>query len=282
MKKKKMSVFIIAEIGINHNGDLNLCKKLIKEAKECGCDAVKFQKRNIFKVYTEDYLASYRESPWGTTQKDQKLALEFTKNDYFEIADFCQSLNIEWFASSWDLDSQEFLKEFNCKFNKIASPMLVHKPLLEIVAKEGKHTFISTGMSTHNDIQYAVDTFTKYNCSFELMHTVSTYPMKDEDANLNLIKNLKKRYECNIGYSGHESGLAISIAATALGITSLERHFTLDRTMYGSDQAASIEPNGLRQLVGSVRKIELALGDGIKKILDDEKIVAEKLRQHIN
>ena len=277
-----MSVFIIAEIGINHNGNLNLCKQLIKEAKECGCDAVKFQKRNIFKVYTEDYLASYRESPWGETQKDQKLALELTKNDYIEIADFCKSLKIEWFASSWDLDSQKFLKEFNCKYNKIASPMLVHKPLLEIVAKEGKHTFISTGMSTHNDIQYAVDTFTKYGCSFELMHTVSTYPMKDEHANLNLIKNLKKRYKCNIGYSGHESGVAISIAATALGITSLERHFTLDRTMYGSDQAASIEPNGLRQLVGSVRKIELALGDGIKKILDDEKIVAEKLRQHIN
>ena len=277
-----MSVFIIAEIGINHNGDLNLCKKLIKEAKECGCNAVKFQKRNIFKVYTEDYLASYRESPWGTTQRDQKQALEFTKKDYIEISDFCQSLNIEWFASSWDIDSQEFLKEFNCKYNKIASPMLVHKPLLEMVAKEGKHTFISTGMSTHNDIQNAVDTFTKYDCSFELMHTVSTYPMKDEDANLNLIKNLREKYKCNIGYSGHESGVAISIAAAALGITSLERHFTLDRTMYGSDQAASIEPNGLRQLVGSVRKIELALGDGIKKILDDEKIVAEKLRQHLN
>ena len=277
-----MSIFVIAEIGINHNGDLNLCKKLIKEAKECGCDAVKFQKRNIFKVYTEDYLASFRESPWGTTQKDQKLALEFTKNDYIEIADYCQSLKIEWFASSWDIDSQKFLKEFNCKYNKIASPMLVHKPLLEMVAKEGKHTFISTGMSTHIDIQYAVDTFTKYDCSFELMHTISTYPMKDEDANLNLIKNLREKYKCNVGYSGHESGVAISIAAAALGITSLERHITLDRTMYGSDQAASIEPNGLRQLIGSVRKIELALGDGIKKILDDEKIIAKKLRQHLN
>ena len=261
---------------------MNLCKKLIKEAKECGCDAVKFQKRNIFKVYTEDYLASFRESPWGTTQKDQKLALEFTKNDYIEIADYCQSLKIEWFASSWDIDSQKFLKEFNCKYNKIASPMLVHKPLLEMVAKEGKHTFISTGMSTHIDIQYAVDTFTKYDCSFELMHTISTYPMKDEDANLNLIKNLREKYKCNVGYSGHESGVAISIAAAALGITSLERHITLDRTMYGSDQAASIEPNGLRQLIGSVRKIELALGDGIKKILDDEKIIAKKLRQHLN
>ena len=277
-----MSIFIIAEIGINHNGDLNICKKLIKEAKECGCDAVKFQKRNIFKVYTEDYLASHRESPWGTTQKDQKLGLEFTKNDYIEIANYCHLLKIEWFASSWDIDSQEFLKEFNCKYNKIASPMLVHKPLLEMVAKEGKHTFISTGMSTHSDIQYAVDTFTKYGCSFELMHTVSTYPMKDEDANLNLIKNLREKYKCNIGYSGHENGVAISLAAAALGITSLERHITLDRTMYGSDQAASIEPNGLRQLVGSVRKIEIALGDGIKKFLDDEKIIASKLRQHLN
>ena len=277
-----MSIFIIAEIGINHNGDINICKKLIKEAKECGCDAIKFQKRNIFKVYTEEYLASFRESPWGKTQKDQKQGLELSKENYIEIEEYCKKLNIEWFASAWDVDSQNFLKQFNCKYNKIASPLLVHKELLEIVAKEGKHTFISTGMSTHRDIQFAVDTFVKYNCSFELMHAVSTYPMKDKDANLNLIKNLKKKYNCNVGYSGHESGIAISNAAAALGITSLERHFTLDRTMYGSDQAASLEPNGLRNLVASVRKIEIAMGDGVKRILEEEEKVAQKLRQHIN
>jgi len=277
-----MSIFIIAEIGINHNGDINICKKLIKEAKECGCDAIKFQKRNIFKVYTEEYLASFRESPWGKTQKDQKQGLELSKENYIEIQEYCKKLNIEWFASAWDVDSQNFLKQFNCKYNKIASPLLVHKELLEIVAKEGKHTFISTGMSTHKDIQFAVDTFVKHNCSFELMHAVSTYPMKDKDANLNLIKNLKKKYKCNVGYSGHESGIAISNAAAALGITSLERHFTLDRTMYGSDQAASLEPNGLRNLVASVRKIEIAMGDGVKRILEEEEKVAQKLRQHIN
>ena len=212
-----MGIFIIAEIGINHNGDLNICKELIKTAKECGCDAVKFQKRNIYKVYSPEYLASSRQSPWGETQEDQKKGLEFNKNDYIEISNYCKKIDIEWFASAWDLDSQEFLNQFNCKYNKIASALIVYEQLLELVAKERKHTFISTGMSTYDDIQKAVDIFRKHNCSFELMHTVSTYPMEDRDANLNVIKTLREKFNCDVGYSGHENGLAISYAAAAMG-----------------------------------------------------------------
>ena len=195
---------------------------------------------------------------------------------------YCKDLKIEWFASAWDLKSQDFLNSFNCKYNKIASAMLVYKDLLRKVAKEGRHTFISTGMATLDDISNAVSIFKEENCSFELMHTVSTYPMKVEDANLNVIHTLRERFSCNVGYSGHEVGLAVSYAASAMGITSLERHVTLDRSMYGSDQSASIEPNGLRNLVGAVRKIELAMGDGKKRIIDDEIPIANKLRAHFN
>tara|TARA_A100001388_G_C28669909_1_gene451047 strand:- start:21 stop:854 length:834 start_codon:yes stop_codon:yes gene_type:complete len=276
-----MSIFIIAEIGINHNGNIEICKNLIREAKSCGCDAVKFQKRDINRVYTKEFLNSYRESPWGKTQKDQKLGLEFNFEQYQEISNFCNELNIEWFASAWDVESQKFLNQFNCKYNKIASAMLIHKELLNTVAQEGKHTFISTGMSTYEDIKSAIEIFSNYNCPFELMHTVSTYPMQTKDANLLMINTLREKFNCNVGYSGHENGLAISYAAAAMNITSLERHLTLDRTMYGSDQAASIEPNGLRQLVGAVRIIEKAMGDGVKRITDEEKKIAEKLRAHI-
>ena len=276
-----MSIFIIAEVGINHNGDMSVCKDLINTAISAGCDAVKFQKRNLDLVYKKSFLDSPRESPWGNTQRDQKEALEFSFEQYQEIDTYCKSRNIEWFASAWDLSSQEFLGRFNCNYNKIASAMIVHKELLEKVASEGKHTFVSTGMSTYDDIQKAVDIFRSAKCSFELMHTISTYPMKDEDANLNLIETLRKRYDCNVGYSGHEVGLAISYAAAALGITSLERHITLNRSMYGSDQSASIEPNGLRQLVGAVRKIEKAMGDGEKNIIDAEVPIAIKLREHL-
>ena len=277
-----MSIFIIAEIGINHNGDIKICKELIDIAKEAGCDAVKFQKRDINIVYTEDFLNSPRESLWGTTQRDQKLGLEFSQDDYDEIDAYCRRKNIDWFASAWDLNSQDFLKKYNTKFNKIASAMIVYDDLLNKVASEGKHTFISTGMSSYEDIENAIQIFKKHQCPFELMHTVSTYPMKDEDANLKMIKTLREKYGCNVGYSGHEVGLAVSYAAAAMGITSLERHITLDRAMYGSDQSASIEPNGLRMLVGAVRKIEKAIGDGVKKIIADEVPIAEKLRAHIN
>lgn len=278
----RQPIFIVGEIGINHNGDMQICKKLIDGAKDAGCDAVKFQKRDIDKVYTKELLDSPRESPWGTTQREQKQGLEFGLDEYKEIDKYCKDMGIEWFASAWDLNSQAFLSQFDCKYNKIASAMIVYDDLLKMVAKEGKHTFISTGMSTYENIQNAVDIFREANCPFELMHSVSTYPMKDEHANLNCIPMLRERYKCDVGYSGHESGLAISYAAAALGITSLERHVTLDRTMYGSDQSASVELNGVRTLVGAVRKIEVALGDGEKRIVDEEIPVAKKLREHLN
>ncbi len=275
-----MSIFITAEIGINHNGDMNIAKKLITIAKEAGCNAVKFQKRSIEKVYGKDFLDSPRESPWGHTQRDQKEGLEFGLSDYQEINQYCRNLDINWFASAWDLESQEFLRQFSCKYNKIASAMLLFEPLLKEVASEGKHTFISTGMSQRKDIEKAVEIFTGANCPFELMHCVSTYPMEDEDANLNRIATLRESFHCNVGYSGHEVGLAVSYAAAALGITSLERHITLDRAMYGSDQAASLEPNGLRVLVGGIRKIEQAMGDGSITITEKEVPISKKLRAH--
>jgi N-acetylneuraminate synthase len=276
-----MSIVIVAEIGINHNGDMGICKQLIDVAKDSGADCVKFQKRDINEVYTQEFLDSPRESQWGTTQREQKLGLEFSADEYQEIEEYCKEKGLEWFASAWDINSQKFLRQFNSKYNKIASAMIVHTELLKEVASEGKHTFISTGMTTYSDIQSAVDIFRDANCSFELMHTVSTYPMKDEDANLNMIKTLREKFNCDVGYSGHEVGLAVSYAASALKITSLERHITLDRSMYGSDQSASVEPSGFRQLVGAVRKIELAMGDGVKRIYEAEKPIAANLRQHI-
>jgi N-acetylneuraminate synthase len=277
-----VSIFIIAEIGINHNGDMSICKKLIDVAINSGCDAVKFQKRDINEVYKQEFLDSHRESPWGSTQREQKIGLEFDADEYQEIENYCKKNNIEWFASAWDINSQIFLRQFNSKYNKVASAMIVHTELLKEIASELKHTFISTGMTTYNDIKTAVDIFRKADCSFELMHTVSTYPMKDTDANLNMIKTLREKFECNVGYSGHEVGLAVSYGAAALNITSLERHITLDRSMYGSDQSASVEPAGFHQLVGSVRKIELAMGDGVKKTIEEEAPIAKNLRQHLD
>ncbi len=277
-----MSIFIVAEIGINHNGDMSICKELIDVAAGSGCDAVKFQKRDLSQVYTQDFLDSPRESQWGTTQREQKAGLEFSIDEYQEIDRYCKEKGIEWFASAWDLNSQKFLQQFDCKYNKVASAMIVYEDLLKMIAKEGRHTFISTGMTTYGDIQKAVDIFRELNCSFELMHTISTYPMKDEDANLNMIKTLRERFDCNVGYSGHEAGLAVSYAAATLSITSLERHITLDRSMYGSDQSASVEPSGFKQLVGAVRKIELAMGDGIKRTIAAEAPIATNLRQHLD
>jgi len=276
-----MPIFIIAEIGINHNGDLGITKDLIKVAKEAGCDAVKFQKRTLEKVYTSEELNKQRESPWGTTNRQQKEGLEFGQQEYEQIDSYCKEQGIEWFASAWDVESQNFLKQFDLKYNKIASAMMVDLDLLRIVAAEGRHTFISTGMSTLEEIDSAVEIFKKSGCPFEVMHCVSTYPMEDTDANLNCISTLRDRYSCDVGYSGHEVGLAVSYAAAALGISSLERHITLDRAMYGSDQSASIEPAALRSLVGAVRKIEQAMGDGKKYVLDSEIPIAKKLRGHL-
>jgi N-acetylneuraminate synthase len=274
-------IFIIAEIGINHNGDLGIGRDLIDVAVDAGADAVKFQKRAIDLVYTQEFLDGTRESPWGTTQREQKEGLEFGLDDYTEIDKYCKEKGIEWFASAWDLESQKFLKQFDLKHNKIASAMIVYDDLLQAVASEGKHTFISTGMTTEDEITNAVEIFQSENCPFDLMHCISTYPMKDEDANLNTIKTLREKYNCNVGYSGHEVGLAVSYAAAALGITSLERHITLDRAMYGSDQPASVEPSGFRMLVGAVRKIEQAMGDGKLGYIEREIPIAENLRQHL-
>jgi N-acetylneuraminate synthase len=276
-----MSLFIIAEIGINHNGDVGIARQLIDVAVDAGADAVKFQKRTIDLVYTQEFLAAARESPWGRTQRAQKEGLEFGEKQYREIDAHCRSRGIQWFASAWDIEAQKFLRRFELKYNKIASAMIVSGELLNEVASEGRHTFISTGMSGERDIDKAVDIFTKKKCPFELMHCVSTYPMEDEDANLRRIVTLRERYKCKVGYSGHEVGLAVSYAAVALGATSLERHITLSRAMYGSDQSASVEPAGFRQLVGAVRKIEKALGDGAIAMNPKEVPVAKKLRAHL-
>lgn len=276
-----MSLFVIAEIGINHNGDMGIARQLIDVAADAGADAVKFQKRTIDRVYTREFLNSVRESPWGKTQRDQKQGLEFGREEYEEIGRYCAQKKIKWFASAWDIESQKFLQQFGLGYNKIASAMIVDEELLREVASERKYTFISTGMCTLRDIDRAVDVFAKAGCPFELMHCVSTYPMADEDANLQRMIKLRERYQCKVGYSGHEVGLSISYAAVALGATSLERHITLSRAMYGSDQAASVEPAGFRQMVGAVRKIEKALGDGSLEMNPREIPVAKKLRAHL-
>jgi N-acetylneuraminate synthase len=272
--------FVIAEIGINHNGDMNIVKELIDAAHNSGCDAVKFQKRTLELVYSKEELDKPRESPWGKTNRDQKHGLEFTKEDYDEINRYCQVKGIEWLASAWDLESQRFLKQYDLKYNKVASAMLTYRELLEEIASENKYTFMSTGMSTLEQIDIAVQIFTDAGCPFELMHTNSTYPMNAQDANLRVMGTLEERYQCNVGYSGHESGIIVSCAAVARGATSLERHITLDRAMYGSDQAASLEIAGLRRLVGYVRDIEGALGSATKRVMETEVPIAKKLRKH--
>ena len=274
--------FTIAEIGINHNGNIDIAKKLIDEAAKVGFNAVKFQKRTIDVVYSKEILDSPRESPWGNTQRQQKEGLEFGSSEYDEIDKYCKQKNIIWFASAWDTESLKFLDKYNLNYNKIASAMITDLNFLEEVAKRKKHTFISTGMSTSKNIDDAVRIFSKNKCSFELMHCVSTYPCKPEDVNLNVIDSLKKKYNCKVGYSGHENGIIISLAAFVKGISSLERHITLDRSMYGSDQSASLELRGIRELMTGIEKIKLSMGDGeIGKILEDEKIIAKKLRAHI-
>lgn len=272
-------VFVTAEIGINHNGDIEIAKKLIDVAVLAGCDAVKFQKRTIEKVYSKEVLDSLRDSPWGTTQRDQKMGLEFNKKEYDLIDQYCKNKNIIWYASAWDLDSQLFLRNYNLKYNKVASAMLTNIDLLKMIAEEKKHTFISTGMSTIEQIQEAVNIFKKHDCPFELQHSNSSYPMKIEEANLRCIQTLKKEFNCNVGYSGHESiGYLICITAAVLGASSIERHITLDRSMYGSDQAASLEPMGLQRLVRDLREIEIILGDGVKRVWPSEIPVMKKLR----
>jgi len=277
-----VTLFLIAEIGINHNGDLRIAKELIDAAADAGFDAVKFQKRTIDKVYTQEFLDAPRESPWGTTQRAQKEGLEFSAQDYREIDRYCREKGMHWTASAWDMDAQIFLQQFNCTFNKVASPMLGHIPLLMLIASEGKKTFVSTGMSTLDELDSVVKIFKDANCPFELMHCNSTYPMKEEDANLLCIPMLKKRYGVDVGYSGHESSLIkVCTTAVALGATSLERHITLDRAMYGSDQAASIETHALLNFVETVRAVPGILGNGEKSLSEAELKTREKLRINV-
>lgn len=274
-----MTLYLIAEIGINHNGDMDIARELMTTAAEAGFDAVKFQKRTIEDVYTQEFLDSPRESPWGTTQREQKMGLEFSAEQYREIAAICSDLGLDWSASAWDVNAQKFLQDFDLPFNKVASAMLGHKPLLREIASEGRKTFISTGMATLDEIDEVVDQFAKANCPIELMHCNSTYPMKPEDANLQCIPMLRERYDCDVGYSGHETGLvAVCVPAVVLGATSLERHITLDRAMYGSDQAASVEVHALKKFVSNVRAVPAILGNGVKEISSAEQAVREKLR----
>jgi len=274
--------FLIAEIGINHNGDIDLAKKMIDAAADAGFDAVKFQKRTINIVYTAEYLASERESPWGTTQREQKEGLEFGQDEYEQIDAHCRALGIQWTASCWDLESIDFLRAFDPPFHKIASPMLGHEPLVRATAADGRKTYISTGMSTLEEIDAVVGIFRDAGCPFELMHCNSTYPMAVEEANLLCIPALRERFDCPVGYSGHETSLVtVCIAAVALGAASIERHITLDRTMYGSDQAASIETKSLRSFTQAIRAIPSALGDGQKVIAEAEMEARTKLRQDV-
>jgi len=274
-------VFITAEIGINHNGDIEIAKKLIALAKNAGCDAVKFQKRTVEKVYSKEVLDSPRESPWGTTTRDQKMALEFSKKEYDIIDNYCKQKVIDWFASVWDIESLLFLKQYNLKYNKVASAVLTYHDLLRKIAEEKKHTFISTGMSTMEQVREAVKIFRENNCQFELMHTNCSYPMKFEEANVRCIETLRNEFHCNVGYSGHEdSSYIVCVLAVAQGATSIERHITLSRSMYGSDQAASLEKPGLERMIRDVRRVESILGDGIKRIWDSEIPALKKLRIH--
>lgn len=273
-----MHTFIVAEIGINHNGDIELAKRLIDAAVVAGCDAVKFQKRTIDEVYTKEYLDKPRKSPWGETQRAQKEGLEFGKEEYDEINSYCKEKGIVWYASAWDVNSQKFLQQYECKYNKVASAMLTKTDLLEEIAREGKYTFIATGMSNYEEIDRAVEIFEQHNCPYELMHCNSTYPMPEEDANLNLIGELADKYRCKVGYSGHEAGIFVSTCAVAAGATSIERHITINRIMYGSDQKASIEPYELCALVKSIRNVEKIMGTGEKVLTAAEEEVKKKLR----
>jgi N-acetylneuraminate synthase len=269
--------YVIAEIGINHNGDLALAKRLISVAVAAGCNAVKFQKRTVSVVYTPEELAKPRESPFGETNGDLKRGLEFGADDYREIDRYCRDVNIRWFASCWDEKSVDVINQFDVPCYKIASASLTDDNLLRHTRATGKPIILSTGMSTIEQIDHAVEVLGKRELL--LMHTTSTYPSAYPELNLRAIQTLKSRYGVPVGYSGHETGLPTSSAAVALGASLVERHITLDRAMWGSDHAASLEPSGITRLVRDIRLIESALGDGVKRVFDSEKPIIQKLRR---
>jgi N-acetylneuraminate synthase len=269
--------FIVAEIGINHNGDLETARRLIAAAHEAGCDAVKFQKRTVDVVYTPEELARPRESPYGTTNGDLKWSLEFEHEAYAEIDRFCRDLGIMWFASCWDEGSVDFIEQFDPPCYKIASASLTDDNLLCHHRAKGKPIILSTGMSSLEQVDHAVSVLGSDDLI--ILQCTSTYPSRLDELNLRVISRLSERYHVPIGYSGHEVGLYTSLAAVVLGACVIERHLTLDRSMWGSDQAASVEPQGIRRLVRDVRDVEVALGDGQKRVYDSEIPVMQKLRR---
>jgi N-acetylneuraminate synthase len=269
--------YVIAEIGINHNGDLDIAKKLIDAAVETGCDAVKFQKRTVDVVYSAEELAKPRENPFGPTNGDLKRGLEFGESDYAAIDAYCKEKGIDWFASCWDEGSVDFIERFNPVCYKIASASLTDDNLLRHHRKTGRPLIVSTGMSTLDQVDHAVEVLGSGN--LVLMHTTSTYPSKIEELNLRAIQSLAERFGVPVGYSGHEVGLATSVAAVALGACAVERHITLDRAMWGSDQAASVEPGGFERMIKDLRAVEKGLGDGVKRLWESEVPVAQKLRR---
>ena len=269
--------YIIAEIGINHNGDIDLAKRLINVASAAGCDAVKFQKRTVDVVYTADELAKPRESPFGTTNGDLKRGLEFGLEEYQEIDRYCREVKIPWFASCWDEAAVDLINTFDVPCFKIASASLTDDNLLRHTRETGKPIILSTGMSTLEQIDHAVEVLGRND--LVLMHACSTYPAFYEELNLRAMRTMADRYKLNIGYSGHETGLPSSIAAAAMGAVLLERHITVDRAMWGSDHAASLEPNGITRLVGYIRLAEKSMGDGVKRVLEREQPIIKKLRR---
>jgi N-acetylneuraminate synthase len=269
--------YVVAEIGINHNGDIDLAKKLINVASGADCDAVKFQKRTIDVVYTPEELAKPRESPFGATNGDLKRGLEFEEEEYEEIDRYCREVKIDWFASCWDEASVDFIAQFKVPCFKIASASLTDDNLLRHTRAVGKPIVLSTGMSTLQEVDHAVEVLGKQDLA--LLHACSTYPAYYEELNLSVIDVLRERYGVPVGYSGHETGLPSSVAAAVLGACIVERHITLDRSMWGSDHAASLEPNGITRLVRDIRLIEKSMGDGIKRVLEREQPIIKKLRR---
>jgi len=272
-------VFLIGECGINSNGDVEIAKKLITLAKSMDWDCVKFQKRTISEVIPKEMWHIKKDTPWGIMEYyDYKEKLEFGKDDYDEIALFCKKMEMDWFASAWDLASLSFLEQYDLPYNKIASAMITNKKFIEEVAKQHKKTFISTGMCSWEDIDYAVEVFTSHECPYVLMHCVGLYPCPVEKLNLNVINSLKKRYGGEVGYSGHSEGAMDAVIAYLLGARYIEKHITINRAMFGSDQSASLEPAGMAFISKHCGHIPEMLGTGNKIYDDDEMKIARKLR----
>jgi len=273
-------VYIIAEIGINHNGDLNTAKQLIDIASVAGCNSVKFQKRNPDICVPEHQKSVSRDTPWGQmTYLEYKHKIEFGKKEYDEIDRYCKEKSIEWSASPWDLDSLKFLMNYDIPYIKLPSAMLTDLDLLKSICAYNKKIIISTGMSTLGEIDSAINVLKENDCEYAILHCNSSYPAPIDELNLNCITTLKQKYECEVGYSGHEYGLPTTVASVAMGATIIERHITLDRSSWGTDQMCSVEPQGLIKLVKDIRELERALGDGSKVVTDSEKIIRDKLRK---